>query len=109
MSGGGGGGGPGGGFGPSDDHTPCDQLRFQTSIASPQPAADNLAVGDVLRVVLGSGPPMAIDLIDGSDNVVGSLITRIADLLRCIQDGFSYEAEVKQMNGGNIQIEVRPA
>jgi hypothetical protein len=52
---------------------------------------------------------MAIDLIDGSDNVVGSLITRIADLLRCIQDGFSYEAKVKQMNGGNIQIDVRPA
>lgn len=109
MSGGGGGGGPGGGFGPRDDRTPCDQLRFQTSIASPQPATDDLAVGDLLQVVLSSGPPVVIHLIDSSGDVVGSLISRIADLLRCIQDGFSYEAEVKQINGGNIQIDVRPA
>lgn len=109
MSGGGGGGGPGGGFGPTDDRTPCDQLKFRTSVASPQPAAGNLNVGDVLRVVLKPGPPVVIHLIDEDDNAVGALITRIADLLRCIQDGFSYEAEVKQINGGDFDVEVRPA
>lgn len=109
MSGGGGSGGPGGGFGPRDDGTPCDQLRFRTSIASPQPAADGLDVGDVLRVVLNSGPPVVIHLVDHGGNVVGSLITRIADLLRCIQDGFSYEAEVEEVDGGDIQVDVRPA
>lgn len=109
MSGGGGSGGPGGGFGPSDDRTPCDQLTFKTSIASPQPAADNLDVGDVLRVVLNPGPPVVINLVDGDGNAVGSLITHIADLLRCIQDGFSYEADVQEINGGDFQVEVRPA
>lgn len=109
MSGGGGSGGPGGGFGPRDDRTPCEELRFETSVASPQPAAANLSVGDILEVVLRSGPPPAIDLVDGKGDVVGSLIIRIADLLRCLQDGFTYEAEVKQVNGGDIRVEVRPA
>lgn len=109
MSGGGSSGGPGGGFGPRDDRTPCDQLRFKTSIASPQPAADALNVGDVLQVVLRSGPRVVIHLVDGDGNVVGSLITRIPDLLRCIQDGFSYEAEVEGIDGGDIQLDVRPA
>jgi hypothetical protein len=109
VSGGGGGGGPGGGFGPSDDRTPCDQLRFRTSVASPQPAADDLKVGDVLQVELNPGPPVVIHLVDSDGNVVGSLITRIADLLRCIQDGFSYEADVKEINGGDFQVDVRPA
>ncbi len=108
MSGGGGGGGPGGGFGPRDERIPCDQLWFETSIASPQPTANDLSVGDVLQVVLSSGPPPVIQLIDGAGDVVGSLITRIADLLRCIQDGFNYEAEVKEINGGDIQVDVRP-
>jgi hypothetical protein len=109
VSGGGGSGGPGGGFGPRDDRTPCDQLRFRTSIASPQPAASDLEVGDVLEVVLRSGPRVAIDLIDSSSDVVGSLITHIADLLRCIQDGFSYEAEVKEIDGGDVRVDVRPS
>lgn len=108
MSGGGGSGGPGGGFGPSDDRTPCDQLIFQTSIASPQPAADNLEVGDVLQVVLTSTPRVVINLVDRNGDLVGSLITRIPDLLRCIQDGFSYEAHVKEIDGGDFQVEVRP-
>jgi hypothetical protein len=108
VSGGGGGGGPGGGFGGGDD-TPCDQLRFRTSIASPQPAASELKVGDVLRVELSSGPPAVIHLVDSNGNVVGSLISRVADLLRCIQDGFDYEAEVMEINGGGIAVDVRPA
>lgn len=108
MSGGGSSGGPGGGFDPSPRSTPCDQLKFKTSVASPQPAAEEVNVGDVLTVVLESGPPVVLHLIDHNGNRVGSLITRIADLLRCIQDGFSYEAEVLEVNGGDIQVEVRP-
>lgn len=109
MSGGGGSGGPGGGFEPPHERTPCDHLKFRTSVASPQPAAEEADVGDVLTVELKSGPPVVIHLVDGDGNTVGSLITRIPDLIRCIQDGFSYEADVKEVNGGDMQVEVRPA
>lgn len=108
MSGGGGSGGPGGGFDPSPQNTPCDQLTFRTSVASPQPAAEEVSVGDVLAVVLESGPPAVLHLVNEDGSRVGSLITHIADLLRCIQDGFSYEAEVLEVNGGDIRVEVRP-
>lgn len=109
MSGGGGGGGPGGGFQPRQERTPCDQLRFATSIASPQQAAGYLSVGDMLQVQLSSGAAQSIDLVGQSGNVVGSIITHIPDLLRCIQDGYSYEADVLSVNGGMIRVEVRPA
>lgn len=109
MSGGGGGGGPGGGFQPDPAPTPCDQLRFTTSIASPQPAAANLSIGDVLQLQLRSGTARSIDVVDQSGAVVGSIISRIADLLRCIQQGVDFEAEVLSTNGGDIRVEVRPA
>lgn len=109
MSGGGGGGGSGGGFTPRDRQTPCDQLRFRTTIASPQRAASMLSVGDILEVRLNSGPPQTIDLIDAGGNLVGAIVTRTTDLVRCLQDGFRFEAEVQSINGGEIRIEVRPA
>lgn len=107
MSGGGGGGG-GGGFTPRDRETPCDQLRFSTTIASPQPASSNLSVGDILDVQLNSGPPQSIDLVDPGGSVVGAIVTRTTDLVRCLQDGFRFEAEVQSINGGEIRIVVRP-
>lgn len=106
--GGGGGGGLGGGFSPAE-RTPCAELEFRTSIASPQPAAEALTVGDVLQIGLSSGAPIVIQLIDRNGELVGSVISRISDLLPCLQDGFRYEAEVVSVDGGTIQIEVRPA
>lgn len=109
MSGGGSSGGPGGGFEASSS-TPCDELVFQTSIASPQPVATELSVGDILQVTLDPGPPKSVvQLVDDSGRVVGSIITHIPDLLRCIQDGHGYEAEVQSVEGGDFQVKVRPA
>jgi hypothetical protein len=83
-------------------------LSFRTSIASPQPAASGVGVGDVLEVALDPGPPAVIQVLDAESNVVGSIITHIPDLLRCIQDGFTYEAEVVAIEGGDLQIAVHP-
>jgi hypothetical protein len=68
-----------------------------------------LHVGDVLAVSLAPGPPAVINLVTGDGAIAGSLITHIADLLRCIQEGFSYEAEVATINGGDVRVDVRPA
>lgn len=109
MSGGGGSGGPSGGFGSSEARTPCEDLAFRAPIASPQPPALTLSVGDVLAVSLAPGPPAAINLLTSDGDIAGSLITRITDLLRCIQAGHSYEAEVVTINGGDARVDVRPA
>lgn len=109
MSGGGGGGGPGGGFEPNAVQTPCGELRFRTSVSSPQPAASTLAVGDILGVVLETEPRPVVRLVDSASKVVGSVVGHLPDLLRCIQEGLSYEAEVLEINGGQIKVQIRPA
>jgi hypothetical protein len=109
MSGGGSSGGPSGSFGSSEAGTPCEDLTFQAPIASPQPPALTLSVGDLLSVSLAPGPPAVINLLTSDGDVAGSLITRIAALLRCIQAGFSYEAEVVTINAGDVQVKVRAA
>ena len=109
MSGGGGSGGPGGGFDPSAVQTPCGDLRFKTTITSPQPAASSLQVEDVLVVALETEPRPVIRLFDQAGNLIGSVAAHLPDLLRCTQEGFPYEAEVLEIDGGQIKIEVRPA
>jgi hypothetical protein len=109
LSGGSGGGGLGGGFEPSGPPTPCEELKFTTSIASPQPVASELEVDEVLTVVLVTGPPASINLERSSGETVGSLITRVAELLRCIQDGVQFVAVLESIDGGDMRVRVRPA
>jgi hypothetical protein len=39
---------------------------------------------------------------------VGSIASRIADLLRCIDEGNTYKATVKEVLGLQVKVEVRP-
>jgi hypothetical protein len=111
MSGGGGGGG--GGFGPPDPGTNCQRLSFRTAVASPQPqAVAAITVGEELDVVLrpgGGGVPPAVEVRRRNGTVVGGLIDRVTELLRCLQQGFSFIAEVLSVSGGAVRVEVRPA
>lgn len=110
MSGGGGsGGGPGGGFDPGGPQTPCDELEFRTSIASPQAAAADLEIEEELVVVLVSGPPASINLEREGGETVGSLTSRVPELLRCLQQGVQFAAVVESVDGGDIRVRVRPA
>ena len=108
MSGGGG----GGSFQPADDGVACGRLTFEAALASPQPTAvAGLNVGEILAVQLqqppGSGPFIAA--VDDSGQIVGSLIDRVAELLRCIQSGYTYTAEVLRISGGSVRVRVSPS
>lgn len=109
MSGGGGG---GGGYGASDPGTDCQRLRFETTVASPQPAAvAALSVNDELDVVLrpGSGNvPPVVEIRRRDGTVVGGLIDRVTEVLRCLQEGVSFVAEVLSISGGAVRVEIRP-
>jgi hypothetical protein len=101
-----GGGGPD--FTPSPE-VDCEGLAFEAAIASPQPAAvSGLSVGDVLIVDFDtSGGRNTVLLRTSQGDEAGALISRLAELLRCLQQGESYEAEIADIDGGDITVNVR--
>jgi hypothetical protein len=111
MSGGGGSGG-GGGFGPPDSGTDCQRLRFLATLQSPQAqAVAEISVGDVLDVVLAPGSaetPPVVEVRRADGTVVGALIDHLRELLRCMNQGFEYAAEVLDISGGSVRVRVGP-
>jgi hypothetical protein len=106
MSGGGGGGGT---YSPPDTGVSCANLKFDAPLQSVDPdAVRGLAEGDELTVRLGTADGASIvEVVTGVGDYVGALIDRIADLLRCIQDGYEYVATVISIDGGDVRVRVR--
>jgi hypothetical protein len=106
MSGGGG----SGGIGPSGptENIDCARLAFDTTLASPQEAiVAMLAVGDALDLqIRSSGGWDVIAAVTASGDVAGSITDRTPDLLRCMQEGVTYVAEITAMSGGWIELHV---
>ena len=120
MSGGGGSGGfsggparhGSGGLGdsPIDDGTACAELRFTAVLQSLQPdAVEGLSAGEVLEVALRAGSPPVIEVRTAEQTLVGALIQRVPELLRCLQQEFRYVAEVISIEGGHVRVEVHAA
>jgi len=107
MSGSGGGGGGGGGTG---GPTPCSDLKFETSLSSPQSAVvSTINVGDILDVVAKSATGPALAKTE-SEEVAGSITAgQLLRLLECLAEGNPFEAEVLGVSGGDVRVEVRPA
>lgn len=104
--GGGSGGGAGGGGGGGDD--PC-AISQQAPINSPNPAVVRaLSVGDVLDIVLtGTAPRQVLEVRRPAGGTAGSLTHRgHISLIRCIEAGNSYQAEVVQITGGAIIVQI---
>ncbi len=100
-----GGGGSSSGGGGAD---PCEIVQ-DAPINSPNPAVvPLLTVGDVLDVVLtGIAPRQVLQVQTPSGGVAGSL-THVGHLalIRCIDAGNAYRAEVIQRTGGSIVVRV---
>ncbi|KLN64476.1 hypothetical protein [Vibrio sp. VPAP30] len=97
-------GGSGGGYTPSGSNTECRRLEFQANLNSPQAAIAALNVGDLLPVVLQQR--VVTVLHNGSP--IGSITgPRIQRLVSCIENGYSYEAEVVFVSGGTCAVMVR--
>ena len=109
MSGGGG----SGGIGPSGptENVDCAKLAFDTTLTSPQkPIVDTLAVGAVLELeVREAGGRKIIAAVTQAGDVAGSITDRTPDLLRCMQEGVMYVADVTVVNGGWIELHVHAA
>ena len=104
----GGGGGAGGGGPDVDSDVPCDRLVFETELQSVRlSVARRVKPADRLSVVI-DGPGQPIVARHKRHGDVGSIISRIPDLLRCHDRGYSYEAEVLTVSSARIHVRVAP-
>lgn len=106
MSGAGGGGNYPGGT--SDPSLPCNELSFETNLASPVEAIVNqLRQEDTLDVILEPGARQrVVTRFRGED--AGSIVERLPDLIRCIQSGTNFRAIVMTTDDGLVRVEVQP-
>ncbi len=106
--GGGSGSGSGGiGSGGSAGGDACD-INERAPINSPQPAIiSGLSVGSRLSVLLsGSAPRQTVEL-HSPNGLAGSLTHKGAlNIANCITAGNAYEAEIVQINGGQVTVQI---
>jgi hypothetical protein len=106
MSGGGGDRGP---SGSGDSGVDCRELRFETTVSSPQPAAvANLQADEVLTIgIEQQATNRMVAVRDSNGDLVGSLTDHLRELIRCIQEGVDYEATVLSIQGGAVRVRVQ--
>jgi hypothetical protein len=105
------GGGGGGGGWPEEPPRSCEDLEFQTALSSPQAeVVAQLQEGDELRIELDtSEEARKVVARNGSGRVAGTITSgEFTALIRCLQEGHGYVAEVLQVNGGLIRVRIRP-
>ena len=107
MSGSGGGSGGGG----PDYSSPCDTLRFDLQLSSPQPlVVAALSVGDVLAIAVVQMNGHVIVQVLSNGQPAGGLTGPEATRLRnCIDQGHNYTARVLQILGGQVRVRVEHA
>lgn len=108
MSGSGGSGSGGGGPGYS---SPCDTLRFDSQLSSPQaPVVATLNVGDVLFIAVVQMRGQVVVQVLSNGQPAGGLTGPEATQLRnCIDQGHNYTATVIQIIGGQVRVRVEHA
>lgn len=99
--------GPSGGgmFSGGPESDDCSALRLGDSVSSPDPSF-TFVVGVILDVVLNPGPPVTVSLLRHGTRV-GSLHPLPA-LVRCLNQGVPFQAEVLSASGGDIRVRVEP-
>lgn len=103
------GGGSGGGGGADGGADKC--AIYETAVlASPVPVVvATISVGDILAVELETSPRDRVVVRTNDGQVAGAITSiRLVDMIECIGDGYVYQAEVKSINGGKVEVEIRP-
>jgi len=104
MSGSGGG---GYGGGPSDN-SPCDTLKFESQLSSPQAAVVSALIpGEVLHIAVAQMNGQVVVQVLHHGQPAGGLTGPEATRLRnCIDQGHTFTATVLQVNGGQVRVRV---
>jgi hypothetical protein len=88
---------------------PCN-IHQTTALNSPnRTVITGLRTGDILDVVFQPGPPQKLLANTSSGATAGSITSSLMpQIIRCIQDGYSYVAEVVSVQGAVCQVQIRP-
>jgi hypothetical protein len=84
------------------------RYRFTTVLGSPVPSVvEDLNLNELLDIIKIDDPIRGVvaQTLDGM--LVGAVTRDIAALRRCIEQGVLYEAEVLEIRGGSVTVEVR--
>ena len=96
-----------GGVGPSSDPVlNCATLSGSTRLNSPQKnVIEKLVIGTKLDLVLTE---MIVEAHFNGE-IAGTITwTNLARMIECIEDGYEYVAHVRSIEGGAIQVDIRP-
>ena len=102
--------GKGGSPPPGQPTQDCGSLSFRTYLASPDPAAvGSMSVGTVFSVELDTSGAFPIVAVREGTRTVGAIAEgQVGTILRCLQEGYRYEAEVLTIEGARVNLLVRP-
>lgn len=89
--------------GPQGDD--CAALRINDPVASPEPGF-TFVVGLMLELVLNPGPPVTVSLVSRGGRV--GALHPYPMLIRCLNQGVAFQAEVLSASGGDIRVRVEP-
>lgn len=89
-------------------YSPCDTLRFDSQLSSPQaPVVATLSLGDVLPIVVVQMRGQVVVQVISNGQPAGGLTGPEATQLRnCIEQGHDFNATVLQVNGGQVRVRV---
>jgi hypothetical protein len=107
MSGSGGAGGGVGGFGTPDSDVKCDDLKFSTNLTSiDDEVLKSVEEGTWLDVKLSDDPVRSIQAQTSEGGILGAIVDSVPELIRCLQGGTEFDAEIKSLEGGIVRVEV---
>ncbi|WP_447725886.1 hypothetical protein [Sphingomonas koreensis] len=101
------GGAAGGGGGGPDKCAIYEKTVIASAVAS---VVATLKAGDILLVELETAPRNRVVVKTVAGAVVGAVTSlRLVDMIECLKEKFSYQAEVLSISGAKVEIEIRPA
>lgn len=82
----------------------------RTVLNSPNPdVIATLKAGQLLFIELELAPRKRVVAKIASGEVAGAITSpQLIDFIECLENDYLYEAEVKAVNGGRVEIEIRP-
>lgn len=94
-------------FTPGGGEAECGSFEFDAPLMSPIPAVASVTlVGTDCEILMEGAPPQLVVYIRRTGEQLGAITEQMMFLLRCIDRGFQYEAQVTMT--APIRLHVRP-